>query len=299
MSSSANPPLNILIADDSAVVIRYLERWLQNAAVPLTTFEVADGDACREELIGGRFDIAFVDVNMPGSSGLEAIAEAREAGSATFVVVVSTSSEAEKLQAARDLNVYEYLSKPFTEPDVHAIIDNYMRFRTPTSVLVVDDSSAVRLVIGRVLHDSIFNLQVEDVADGKSALAAYEARRHDIVFLDANMPGLHGIETLELLKRLNDQVKVVLITASRSSDLANSFRWLGVRDVLHKPFYPKDVDLALHVLFDLKLPSLGTNAEQAEEGEQEIVFELKLPDDGADAGGAAAETDKQTQPVET
>ncbi|MGI9385067.1 MAG: response regulator [Methyloligellaceae bacterium] len=272
MQGTATQPLNILIADDSAVVRRCLGQWVQGAPVPVSTVEVADGDACRKELIGGQFDIAFVDVHMPGSSGLDAIAESREAGVATFVVVVSANSEAERLEVARALDVYEYLAKPFEERDVVAIIENYMRFQAPTSVLVVDDSKAVRRVIGKVLGDSIFNLQIEDVEDGTSALVAYKARRHDIVFLDANMPGLHGIETLQMLQQLNTQVKVALITADRSTDLANSFRRLGVHAMLYKPFYAKDVDLALHGLFGLRLPSLGTGADQAEaEDEGEVV----------------------------
>ena len=274
MQDKAIQPLKILIADDSAVVRHCIRDWVRNAGVPVSTVEVADGDACLEELSGGAFEIAFVDVNMPGSSGLEAIAKSREAGVNTFLVVVSANSDAERLEIARALDVYEYLAKPFEERDVVTIIENYMRFQTPTSVLVVDDSSAVRRVIDKVLHDSIFNLQIEEAADGKTALLAYEARRHDIVFLDANMPGLHGIETLQILKRLNEQVRVVLVTGNRSADLADSFRQLGVRAVLYKPFYAKDVDLTLHGLYDLRLPSLGAGAECDEVGSEDLEADV-------------------------
>jgi CheY-like chemotaxis protein len=246
------PPLSILIADDSSTIRRFVVNALQSAPVTPRIVEAVDGTSCLEELSKGQFDVAFVDVNMPGLSGMEALAEARRKGVTTFVVIMSSETDRTRLAFARTLGAYDYLSKPFAEQGVSAILENYVRFTKPTSALLVDDSSATRAVIKRVMEDSLFKLQIDEAADGASAIVAYQSGQHDIVFLDINMPGLNGIDTLETLRKVKAGVKVALMTAELDRSLAE-----GAFDVLlYKPFFAEDVDQALHTLFGLRPPSL-------------------------------------------
>src|SRR2546430_5403564 len=88
------------------------------------------------------------------------------------------------------------LSKPFGAPEIEAIVETYRRACRPMRALIVDDSAAQRRIIGRVLARSVFRIEVEEAGDGKTALERYAGRDFDLVFLDCNMPGIDGLETL-------------------------------------------------------------------------------------------------------
>ena len=100
-------------------------------------------------------------------------------------------------------------------------------------------------------------MKITEAGDGQTALDIYKQDHVDIVFLDVNMPGLSGIETLHELRKLNDNAKVILMTADKSEKIANSVSALNVDCFLYKPFYATDVNQALHKLFGLRTPELS------------------------------------------
>ena len=56
--------------------------------------------------------------------------------------------------------------------------------------------------------------EVETATNGDDALDLFDEQEFDIVFLDENMPGLSGLETLSQIKNKNPRVPVVMITKS-------------------------------------------------------------------------------------
>ncbi|VAW13522.1 hypothetical protein MNBD_ALPHA09-1741 [hydrothermal vent metagenome] len=257
MVSDKHLPLDILVCDDSMTVAQFVIRAIEKSGIPARCTIVGDGNDCLRALKRQNFSLAFIDVNLPGRSGIEAISIARKAGVQTFFVVMSTEKNPERIQLARSLGVYEYLSKPFGPERVADIMRTYMRISTQTSVLLVDDSATTRKVITRVLRQSLFDIAVEEAESGEAALSLYKPRRHDIVFLDINMPGLDGPETLKRLKALNIGVRFVLITSDRSSALRNSLGGDMAELLLYKPFFAEDIDILLHKLFEFDPPSFG------------------------------------------
>src|SRR5690348_15187021 len=55
---------------------------------------------------------------------------------------------------------------------------------------------------------------VTTVTNGKDAIDKFSSQPYDIIFLDENMPGLSGIETLSRMKNINAEVPIVMITKS-------------------------------------------------------------------------------------
>lgn len=254
--------LRILIADDSATVRLFVANAVAKSGVAAACVETGDGRSCLRQLTDGDFDIAFVDVHMPRLSGMDALAQSRRDGVGTFAVMMSTERNPGKLNFARNLGAYEYLAKPFSQQDVAAIVANYLRFTSPASVLLVDDSASARSVIRRVLAESIFNLDIDEVADGPTALVRYQARQHDIVFLDINMPGIDGLDTLVMLRKLKPDVRVVLVTADQGAVAARAQEEANFA-ALYKPFFAEDVDRVLHDLFGLRRPTLDDAPSEA------------------------------------
>ena len=181
--------LKVLVADDAAAILSVFEEIAQNSPVPFQVITASDGQQCWNALNRGGIHLAFIDVNMPEMSGMEAVGKARNVGNKAFVTLMSANANERRMQLAQQLKVYEFLPKPFIASDVLAILKTYVRVTVPSSALVVDDSATVRRIIKKVFTSSIFNIDVTEAADGQTALATCAQGEFDVVFLDCNMPG--------------------------------------------------------------------------------------------------------------
>ena len=255
--SSESQPLKILIADDSGFVRGKVVEFAKLAPIPIQFMETDNGKDCLNALTQGVYQIAFIDVFMPQLNGLEALARSRQDGNDTFVVLMSSVVDQERFKIARALNAYDYLTKPFKPEDIINIINNYLLFQRRSSVLIVDDSSTVRKLVSKVIDGSIFNLVSEEAENGEEALAKYRDRKHDVVFLDVNMPGMDGIEVLRQLKKIEPGVRIVLISGEKSENMNEKISSLGKPHFLNKPFNARDVDRILHEVFKIRASALA------------------------------------------
>jgi CheY-like chemotaxis protein len=250
-------PIKMLVADDSRTILRMFRLIADRspgAAIELVAAE--NGRDCLTLLERGDIHLAFIDVNMPDMSGIEALDAARSNGSKTFVTLMSTETSEPNNLLARKLNVYEFLEKPFSIADVEAIIAIYRRLTAPMRALIVDDWAVTRKVIRKVLLGSIFNIDVHEARDGPGALAACQTNSFDVVFLDCNMPGLDGLQTLDLLLGRDPMPYVIMISAQRDEQRTREAVERGAAAFLHKPFFPADIDRTLHRAFGLRAPKL-------------------------------------------
>ncbi|MQA75453.1 MAG: response regulator [Solirubrobacterales bacterium] len=105
-------------------------------------------------------------------------------------------------------------------------------------VLVVDDEPMVRDVLSRYLERGGF--EVEAVADGERALAAFEASRPDLVLLDLMLPRIDGFEVFRQI-RARASSPVIMITArGQTTDRIVGLE-IGADDYVSKPFSPAEV----------------------------------------------------------
>jgi DNA-binding NtrC family response regulator len=195
---------------------------------------------------------------------------ARKQGIQTFVTLMSNPPAAEAVDMAVKLRAYEFLFKPFTVQDAIGIMKTYARISAPTKILVVDDSSAVRQIVQKVVNGSIFNCQVAEAADGETALTLCRTSPFDTVFLDRNMPGMDGLSTLKRLQSFQPSLKVVMMSAERDTDKQEEALAAGACAFLQKPFHSQDIDRVLHAAFSLRSPNLKVNKS---EPDFEVVIE--------------------------
>lgn len=248
--------IGMLIADDSSVAQQTLTEAVHLSKLPVRLSLTDNGRDCLTLLNGGHIDLAFVDVHMPELSGTEAVWSARKQGIGTFVTLMSTPPATEAVELAIKLRAYEFLFKPFGVVDALAIMKTYDRITAPTKVLIVDDSSAVRQIVQKIIHGSVFNCDVDEAADGESALALARITSYDAVFLDCNMPGLSGLATMKRLHLLQPTTKVVMISAEHDLATEHAAYDGGACAFLRKPFTSDDVDQVLHAAFGLRSPNL-------------------------------------------
>jgi CheY-like chemotaxis protein len=249
--------LKVLVADDSRLVHDVFNQISGHSPIPFDVVSVDDGQQCWDILHRGGIHLAFIDVNMPEMSGMEAVGKARTVGNKTFVTLMSANTNQRRMQLAQQLRVYEFLAKPFTTEQVMTILKTYCRVTVPSSALVVDDSATVRRIIRKVFASSIFNIDVTEAGDGQMALDHCESGEFDVVFLDCNMPGLAGTATLEQLLERDPDVKVIMISGERNETRRRWALERGAAAFLYKPFNATDVDRELHALFGLRMPQLA------------------------------------------
>jgi len=248
--------IGMLIADDASVTQQILTEAAHLSKLPVRLSLTDNGRDCLTLLNGGHIDLAFVDVHMPELSGPEAVWSARKQGIETFVTLMSTPPAPEAVEAAIKLRAYEFLFKPFGMTEALAIMNTYSRITSTSRVLIVDDSSAVRQIVQKIVHASVFNCEIDEAPDGEGALALARISQYDAVFLDSNMPGLGGVATMKRLHLIQPSTKVVMISADESQAVENAAYDGGACAFLHKPFTAGDVDRVLHAAFGLRSPNL-------------------------------------------
>lgn len=110
-------------------------------------------------------------------------------------------------------------------------------------ILWVDDE--IDLLKPHILFLEKKNYEVTKCQSGTEALELLDDNNFDIVFLDENMPGLSGIETLAELKEKNDSLPVVMITKSEEEYIMEEAIGSKIADYLIKPVNPNQILLSL------------------------------------------------------
>lgn len=111
-------------------------------------------------------------------------------------------------------------------------------------VLVVDDSDHVRILVSKLLQRRDF-LHIETAANGKVGLEKVKAFRPDVIFLDAIMPEMGGLEVLQSVKKDSPGIIVVMMSSISAREEILQFKEAGADLYLLKPFEAQKFDEAL------------------------------------------------------
>ena len=107
------------------------------------------------------------------------------------------------------------------------------------TILVVDDEEIMREILETLLTREGYEVRL--AASGQEGLDLARALPFDAAIVDIMMPGLNGIEALEELKRIDEDLSVIIITAYGSIESAISAMKSGAFDYLTKPFKNEEV----------------------------------------------------------
>ena len=110
-------------------------------------------------------------------------------------------------------------------------------------VLVIEDEELLRDLLKNVLEQA--NYAVDTVETGELGLKALERELYDVVLLDLNLPGMHGLNVLSAAPVLQTDAQFICMTAFGSVDSAVEAMKLGAFDYLTKPFPPEELLLTV------------------------------------------------------
>ena len=106
------------------------------------------------------------------------------------------------------------------------------------NILICDDELGVREALKLILEDK-HNLTI--VENGADSIAEVKNSKIDIVLLDIKMPEKDGLETLEEIRQIDANIKVIIVTGYQSVETAAKAVKLGATDYITKPFESAEV----------------------------------------------------------
>ena len=113
---------NLLVVDDELIVRDSLDKWFREEGYDVTVAESAQ-DALTK-MAAKRFDLALVDIKMPGTDGVELQRRMREIDPEMLVIIMTGYASVDTAVAALKNGAYDYVSKPFDPDDIAHSVHN-------------------------------------------------------------------------------------------------------------------------------------------------------------------------------
>ncbi len=107
-------------------------------------------------------------------------------------------------------------------------------------ILIVDDSRTSRKILRKILEQAGHTIVGEGV-DGEDGYLKYKELKPELVTMDITMPKLDGIEAIQLIKKLDEEARIVMITAAGQKEKMIQAIKYGAAEFIAKPYEPGEV----------------------------------------------------------
>jgi len=238
----AMPSGGVLTITAISTTVDALAASTQNEAraCPYVLIKVIDtGTGMPPELVEKIFDPFFTTKEVGKGTGL---------GLSTVLAIVKSHEGFLEVQSepghGTTFAIFLPANVSCSEPQLNLPIDALPRGRGEL-ILIVDDEAAVRAITRETLE--AFGYRVLSAADGTEALSLYSTHQAEIgaVITDLMMPIMDGSVTIQILRRINPNVKVIAGSGITTDGTPARMAELGVQHFLPKPYTAQDVLEAL------------------------------------------------------
>jgi two-component system, sensor histidine kinase and response regulator len=263
--------VKVLLVDDNVTSLEFMSYYLSLWGTDLTT--VNTGEEARAAVNAAAtgndpFDIALIDLLMPGMDGHELAQKIRKNPTLDQMHLVALSSmEAEDLSEETEILFSYVLNKPTRASflyDCLAVLmgkaDPGMSFReghetekldnleNPANVLLVEDNLVNREYARSALE--MLGCRVECRNDGNEGVNAFLPNRYDLILMDCQMPVMDGYEATRRIREIEQRkggfkVPIIALTAHAMRGDREKCIEAGMDDYLSKPFKVKQLKATL------------------------------------------------------
>jgi CheY-like chemotaxis protein len=224
------PCTSVLVIDDNAAQRDMMQRFLGKEG-----FSVRCASSGEEGLLLAKeiLPIAItLDVMMPGMDGWRVLKALRsDPALADIPVIMLTMVDDPERGFA--LGATDYVTKPVNRQRMSRILKRFSCASPPCPVLIVEDDSAIRTSMRRMLEKN--GCRVAEADNGEVALALMEKERPSLIFLDLMMPVMDGFEFAARVRAHPDwrSIPIVVVTA-HDLTRAERKRLDGVETIVQK-----------------------------------------------------------------
>jgi PAS domain S-box-containing protein len=273
----------VLVVDDNTTNRKVLMGQLLLCGVDPVCASSADEALAlmRQASAAGRpYDAALLDHLMPDCDGAELgrIIIQDESIKSTRLILLTSSGQRGDGQLFAHIGFAGYLLKPVTQRDLteclllvlantaqswhlqsqpmitrHAL--RAQRAQSGNRILLAEDNPVNQKVAVRLLEKLDYRVAV--VADGRAAVAAWQAGPFDLILMDCQMPGMDGYAATREIRQLEDgkrHIPIVALTAHAMQGDEEKCRAAGMDDYLTKPIDRIKLDACLN----RHMPSTGS-----------------------------------------
>jgi DNA-binding response OmpR family regulator len=145
-----------------------------------------------------------------------------------------------------------------------------------SNILVVDDEPVARQSLSEILR--LEGYTVNSVPNGQAAVEYVRTHPVDLMVVDLRMPGMDGLEVIQVVNQVSPETEVILLTAFGTTESAIQALRLRVHDYLLKPAAPSQVVNSVKkglVRRDARLKARGTGIATTDVEEAALEFSLK------------------------
>ncbi len=256
---------SVLLVDDNATNRRILTAQLLKWG--LEPISAATPAEAIELLRHRRFDLAFVDYDMPEMNGVELVRYIKRHGLAPGTPMILSSSsgttQRDMLQDGDD-PFDAFLTKPTKSAHLKEVLarflggvsaarrprgaafDARLAERRPLRILVAEDNAINQLVVVRLLERMGYRPDV--ASNGVEALDAVNRQRYDVVLLDVQMPEMDGLEAARRITARygpSERPRLIALTANVFTEDRQQCLAAGMDDYLSKPLNVGNLEAAL------------------------------------------------------
>ncbi|TYS37516.1 response regulator [Bacillus swezeyi] len=117
-------------------------------------------------------------------------------------------------------------------------------------ILIVDDQYGIRVLLNEVFNKEGY--KTFQAANGIQALDIVKKQHPDLVLLDMKIPGMDGIEILKRMKVIDEEIRVIIMTAYGELDMIQESKELGALTHFAKPFDIDEIREAVKTYLPIK-----------------------------------------------
>ena len=251
---SAETP-RILVVDDEVDICTNLADILGDLGY---TVDVAHEGETALELVRARpYDIALLDLKMPGMDGLTLYREIKALRAGTVAIIVSAYATSITAGDALDAGAWRVVAKPVDLTKLIGLVDEAA---AQPLVLVVDDDRDLCTNLWQILRERSYRVYLaHDVEEAAANLRDHAFR---VVLIDMKLPSQNGGTVFRLVRDADPAARTMLITGFRTETdaLVAEVGEAGADAVCYKPF---DIPGLLSTLRELSQRTRGPGGHEA------------------------------------
>ena len=118
--------LRVLVVDDEPLILYGIARFLYGKAVVKT---VASAEEAIDEIVAQQYDLCFLDINLPGMTGLDAMKIINELSPTTKVAIMTGNALDEAMKMQIEDAAYAFIEKPFELLHIKEVVDKVALLR--------------------------------------------------------------------------------------------------------------------------------------------------------------------------
>ena len=204
----------ILVVDDEAEVREYLKGVLAQKGYDVS--EASGGGKALTKLNEENFDLLLLDLIMPGMDGLELLKVIRLSKKLLPVIILTAYGSDKRLKEAISLGVANFVGKGEGIAELINKIEGSFNVssgkeKEKIDILLVEDEPAVSEYFDEILKKEGYI--VKAVVRGEEAISIVIKNKPRLILLDIMLPGIDGIETLRQIRKFDQKVIVIVVSA--------------------------------------------------------------------------------------